>query len=448
MTREEYLNKLSQALSKYEDDFAADIMEDYKRHFDEAAADGRSDDSVCEELGNVEDFINDIPEEFRKKMTKTSEGSTSGTGKASKEEPVTEGVKLGARAYSEDFDRIAREAGKAAMKAGKTAINVASEVADNMGNMFTKLGDMITKAVDEDKARNSAHEDSVDIDDFDSYANVNNPLLFGEYSDIENICLNLVEADIEVRQGNSSFTTITLSRPLTKKEMMYYEIDDSLPKMLKISAGIRKGLNFNINIKSDPVTFYVNLPYYLNDLTLSTVSGRIDTASDIRVNNAKITSTSGAITSDFALYAKSVAMETVSGRIGGINDIGASEVKLRTVSGQVNSRLECSTFNVGTVSGGIDIEVKKKGDGKIDTVSGGIKVKLLSDIGAVVNSSSMSGSLRVLSDKKLQWDGGNNVAMMGIFNKGSRKVGFGDEGLTLRTNSVSGSVLITDYDKA
>ena len=66
MTRAEYMEGLAKALKDYDEDFALDIIGDYRRHFDEAAADGRSEESVCEELGSVEDFIRDIPEEFKR----------------------------------------------------------------------------------------------------------------------------------------------------------------------------------------------------------------------------------------------------------------------------------------------------------------------------------------------------------------------------------------------
>lgn len=74
MTRAEYMEKLAQALKAYDEDFALDIIGDYRRHFDEAAADGRSEESVCEELGSVEDFIRDIPEELKRTVMKKHPG--------------------------------------------------------------------------------------------------------------------------------------------------------------------------------------------------------------------------------------------------------------------------------------------------------------------------------------------------------------------------------------
>ena len=38
MTRAEYMEKLAQGLKDYDEDFALDIIGDYRRHFDEAAA--------------------------------------------------------------------------------------------------------------------------------------------------------------------------------------------------------------------------------------------------------------------------------------------------------------------------------------------------------------------------------------------------------------------------
>ena len=70
MTKQEYLNRLYSGLSGYSYEFRRDIIEAFEGHFDEGAAQGKSEEEVIDELGPVSDVIDNI------RMMNGDQGST------------------------------------------------------------------------------------------------------------------------------------------------------------------------------------------------------------------------------------------------------------------------------------------------------------------------------------------------------------------------------------
>ena len=67
MTREEYMLKLKEKLEQFNLSVQEEILEDYEQHFAEGLAQGRSEDEIIEELGNIEDMVQEFSEEDYKK---------------------------------------------------------------------------------------------------------------------------------------------------------------------------------------------------------------------------------------------------------------------------------------------------------------------------------------------------------------------------------------------
>ena len=162
MTRAEYMEELAQALKAYDEDFALDIIGDYRRHFDEAAADGRSEESVCEELGSVEDFIRDIPEEFKKNSDEKASGRTDSSSETSD--------------YKDDFGKLAGDlgklvneagkmAGKAGIAAGKAAIKAAKSADSAISRFSEVISDKLSEVMSDisnDMTENAADDNTAD----------------------------------------------------------------------------------------------------------------------------------------------------------------------------------------------------------------------------------------------------------------------------------------------
>ena len=63
MTKLEYMTKLQEKLEKFGKELQEEILEDYRQHFVEGESEGRSEEEIIEELGNIEEMIRELSEE-------------------------------------------------------------------------------------------------------------------------------------------------------------------------------------------------------------------------------------------------------------------------------------------------------------------------------------------------------------------------------------------------
>lgn len=456
MTRAEYMEELVNALKDYDEDFALDIIGDYRRHFDEAAADGRSEESVCEELGSVEDFIRDIPEEFKKSNKAQTEGENSKnqySHSTSDDKPEDAADRAeNADDYSDDLEKFAsdlgkfvNEAGRAAIKAAKSADSVISRFSEAVSD---KLNEVIYDSREETDDDDINYDGNMEVDS--TQKTVNNSLTIYKCEGIRGIKMKVVDASVELVQANTDAGSITLSRPLTKKERMYMNpeitIDDD--GILKVKQENKnKVFSFLYTPMSEPLTFYVTIPAKLEKINISTVSGNICVKSDIVTEKCKLSTVSGAVTVEHDVHADKVNINTVSGSIKASSQIAAKEQVLSSVSGKVKAVVAGERFSVDNVSGSIKLSVATPCSGKLSTVSGSMVINLLSDIGIDIKSSQMGGSMKLMTDKHIDWDSTEeNTAHFG-FSESDRHAVFGEGMARITTSSVSGSVKVYDFGK-
>ena len=474
MTRAEYMEELANALKAYDEDFALDIIGDYRRHFDEAAADGRSEESVCEELGSVEDFIRDIPEEFKKSSSKegTDKDDTDKENTDKKDADYMDDLgKL-----ANDLGKLVNEAGKMAGKAGKAAGKAAIKAAKSADSAISRFSEVISDKINEamvDKTWEAVDEDSEADDTVDMNCEVNdgkakfediegfeqnevseygevNPLIVCSYTGIKGLKMNVVEAHVELTQADTDDVTITLSRPLTKKEKMYMNpivtVEDGLLKVKQENRN--KTFSFIYNVGNNPLIYYVNVPAKFERINISTVSGSINVQSEIEADSLKLSSVSGSINTEYELHAEKLKLNTVSGKVKVEAQLYAKKQDISSVSGSIKAVVAGESFSADTVSGSVKLSIAGPCDGKISTVSGSIVIKLLSDIGIDIKSSGMSGSLKLMTDKHVEWDNGEDSNTMHFgFSRSDRHAVFGSAMARVATSAVSGSVKVYDFGK-
>lgn len=518
MTRVEYMEKLAKELKAYDEDFAMDIMEDYRRHFDEAASDGRSEESVCEELGSVEDFIKDIPEEFKKSAadnesstessadnsaasTANNIGKTEGTYTYSNDTGNNDMGSSEARSsdtygdeysdntgnteskatdstgyeqpqdndFTDDFGRIAKEFGRFVNAAGKVAGKAAKKAVKGADEALNKLGEVINDKLngkdgsnvdvhinfgddeddeDDDKVAYdysdyvNQQDDESDRTDYTGYTEGVKPIV---YTGIDTLKMELVYPSIEIRQGVSQELTVVMSRPLTQKERLYMNTVVSVEDgTLIIKQENKASMPFKVSINA-PLTYYVTLPDSFNKVKATTVSGSISTADTLRVRKCNFSTVSGSIKVAAPVFADKIDLGSVSGSIKVDERLSAGTVKLHSVSGSIKGIIFGEDFEADTVSGSIKLGIASTCKGKLNTVSGSMNIRLMDDIGLDIKSSAMSGSMKLITDKHVEWNKGEKNTVHFGFNNSSRSAFFGDGGVKLTTSSVSGSIKVYDF---
>ena len=60
MTKNEYLAALNQALANYSPSFKKDILDAFEAHFQEGISEGRSEEEIMNDLGTIDDVIENI----------------------------------------------------------------------------------------------------------------------------------------------------------------------------------------------------------------------------------------------------------------------------------------------------------------------------------------------------------------------------------------------------
>lgn len=63
-TYREYMNRLRLALEDFDPEFSSEILEDFEAHFASSMEDGKSEAEICRELGDIDDVIHELQEEF------------------------------------------------------------------------------------------------------------------------------------------------------------------------------------------------------------------------------------------------------------------------------------------------------------------------------------------------------------------------------------------------
>ena len=73
MTKLEYMQYVREKLQGYDREFVEEILENYEEHFEAGLKNGRSEEEICEELGNIESLLGDIQDVMGDKDLKTHE---------------------------------------------------------------------------------------------------------------------------------------------------------------------------------------------------------------------------------------------------------------------------------------------------------------------------------------------------------------------------------------
>ncbi|MCR5322228.1 MAG: DUF4097 family beta strand repeat-containing protein [Lachnospiraceae bacterium] len=103
MSRQEYMNKLIDALSAFDEDIREEIINDYEDHFVNGLKSGKSEEEIAKELGSIDELVSDL-NALSGKNDAEDTAETTGSEDASEE-----GAEAGADAKKSTFSEDASE---------------------------------------------------------------------------------------------------------------------------------------------------------------------------------------------------------------------------------------------------------------------------------------------------------------------------------------------------
>lgn len=433
MTRAEYLNKLQEQLEKFGNELQQEIMEDYNQHFAEGEAEGRTDEEIIEELGNIEDMIREL------RYTEV-------------EAQPEEGSEAAAQAEAGQGYGEAGNAGQSAQSAGQSVEGTAQDgeaagvEQPSIPNDKASTGDfkgVVLKAGVADIVLVQSEDDAVHVD----YRND------GTEEDKQKYEFYQYEKDGVFYAG-------------VRKNKSYNDGKQRSFSFGPTTITFRNSFNINIGSRNTDIVLIARVPEKIPEVRMETSSGNIEvsklavtkvkgvtasgdvTVSESVMEKLEVTTASGDIIvngvtvekQDLTTASGDIQMKgvkscktsfvTASGDVS-CKEMTSEKIHVKTASGDIDLKADAGQYHMVTVSGDIDLyTVMVPEKVEANTVSGDIELELTAVEGAEVKVSSRSGDISI--DQK-----GSRIT-----GKSGSVYTFGDGACKVSAGTVSGDVAI------
>lgn len=374
MTKQEYMQTLQENLERFGQELQEDILEDYRQHFAEGEKQGKSEEEIIEELGNIEEMIRELAEEG---MSAESGRSRESQGIFDKLKSIMPEVKveisknLGGleknfKDLGESFSRNFEGFGKSFENFGKNFEGLEKNF-ENFGKNFEGMEKNFEKNI-----RDCTELGFVSSEDCKAVE------LNGEVADII----------IEPSEDNLIHFLYENNRGVGRKYELYqYEQDGVFYVGMKHKDGMTDDDDkVKMKLFGQTVISYGRVSNYCGEFKLSVkvpegfprvdvkVSGGDVRISDVRVDELRIQSVRG----DVVISETSSGHVDVNSTSGDVKISGGElkDVKCITASGDLDiSKTEIGAGIFSTGSGDIFLEDTKVGSCRFGTGSGDVQVK-------------------------------------------------------------------------
>lgn len=364
MTKNEYMKMLEIQLGKFSQSTRQEILEDYENHFAEAISQGKSEEEIINELGDIQDMIDEIPDEDLSQEN-TSENS------------MYDGAEASSAADENSSGR-----------------RVISDCTDTYRKIVAdcKATDVLVRTSADDKLY-------VQYENYNNSAKTDNNANFYQYEKDGVFYVGMKKNETAARNVTIGFLGFHMDIPNVRTY-------DSGKMIIDIPAGFKE---LEIVTGSGDAE--------LSDVTgetlsVRTASGDID-MSRVKYQNINVSATSGDIelkdiaaeifeigaTSGDAelenISAKILKLSTSSGDVEARN-IVAEQTEVRTSSGDSEFSGKVAKYFGRSGSGDQEIEIEGKlSEGEFITGSGDIELKIKDNTGAEITASTGSGDVDV-----------------------------------------------------
>ncbi len=326
MTREEYMKQLEQSLQGYSREFSEEILDNYREHFETGLREGRTEEEICEELGEIETLLQDIQEMMGDRDIRAHEL-----------EQYTAVVE-----YQEQYSGIKK------VELSLAAIDVKlSASADNQLHVYLEGGQDKGTYLEERMAGDSyyAYERKMERDQ--SRGLLAQLMNIGRNK--ENLCLV-----VEVPEQLESLTIKTISGDMQlggfgSRELLLSSTSGDI-EMEAVRADSLTVQTTSGDMRLDS--------FGSRELLLSSTSGDIEMET-VRADSLSIQTTSGDLTLK-AVSAGQLKVKSTSGDLS-LREVEAESWESQTVSGDTEGELYAARIRCGSKSGDIGLTLDRRG---------------------------------------------------------------------------------------
>lgn len=376
MTKQEYMNQLKEKLNVFDNKLAQEILDDYEGHFRDGKANGRSEEEICEELGNIDEMVEELKQLYEPKHKQEN-------------------------SFNSTVNEVVND-----------AINIASNIAGTIMKGIKSGIDAGKKTVYTERPK----DDVVDAERTKETA-----------EDCRRVVIEAGCADVNIKRSeDSGFHLEYINHGSMKDKMIYHfygeqKGDTYYGRVVKEEG---KSSLFQ-KVISPEIEINITIPDNFECAEIHTASGDIK-VEELKIKEARLYSASGDVTSknmDCARYllestsgdivintAKGTAL-TVNAKSGDImlesclfetaeirsssGDIRGKEIHIlnyeaNTASGDIRfEKLTTDMIHVSSKSGDIELQESTTKESRAESVSGDVKIE--NTVSEKINISSVSG---------------------------------------------------------
>ena len=388
MKKDEFFAQLRNAFAGMDEELIMDILSDYENHFNEGMENGKSEEEICDELGNVEEIRQAFLDENPAAMTINVNSNSDTVGNSDIYNRFYPGIQR-VNAQLTDADIEIKKS-----STNDVELSVTGGLADDMEALKETL-------------RVSASVGTLSIQ-------------------------QEKKAGISVSYAASCLFGLKVGK-YSAGIVIHVAVPEQFEK-IKVKS-----------ISGDIVANDISCGSFL----VEAVSGDIY-VDQLNTKQCELNSKSGDIKAN-NISAKTLLIHTGSGDVG-VEDCQADELLASSISGDVNViACKADKMDVVSISGDIKAEFDKSAQCRAKSTSGDCKVTIGNQVDAVVSSTSGDVNVRYIGEIGLEMalssTSGDVSAVCGEINsKGKKKVQerFGEPDSKLKASTISGDIKVRE----
>ena len=389
MNKQEYMDKLKEALKSFDEEVRNEIVADYEEHFDMGLASGKTEEEVIAELGSIEELVKELKElnGETKKGFSLDDINING-------EDVVNAINDVAKGFAGFLGSLAGTITKGAGKMSESVSDGAESFADSFKSNFESVSDKVINKTNElakevaesykaargeEAGREATKEETVsETEDLAS-------------GNAESIVVEADCAEIEVGESDSDKIEVKYTNFGSPNQKLAFRFE-SYTQNGVFYAKVKRQFsttNFFKSLSCPRILLEVKLPKGMKKVEINTASGKID-CKYVESDFLKVHNVSGSIDIN-----DTKVNNLECGNVSGCISIEATEAKYvsaNSVSGKTNLTGTFEETRVSTTSGVTSLDIAKAEKITVSSISGTTNIHLAECSGYDADISAMSGN--------------------------------------------------------